>query len=98
VDDLADACVHLLGLEDLPDYLNVGTGESVTIKRLAETVQAAAGHRGRIQWDTTRPDGFPEKTMDVRRLTALGWSPKTSLEDGIRRTVEWFRQSLPSAR
>ena len=98
VDDLAGACVFLLGLDDVPDTLNVGTGEAVTIRRLAETVQAVARHRGQIHWDTSRPDGFPEKTMDVSRLTALGWRPKTSLEDGVKRTVEWFRQSVPAGR
>lgn len=93
-DDAADACVFLLGLLDVPSMVNVGTGTSISIKDLAETVQKVVGHKGAISWDTSMPDGFPEKTNDVSRLRALGWTPKISLEDGIRDSYEWFKSSL----
>jgi GDP-L-fucose synthase len=94
VDDLADACAFLLEKEGLRGHINVGTGCSVTIKELAETVQRVVGHRGPIEWNASMPDGFPEKTMDVARLTGLGWRPTTPLEEGIRRQYEWYRQKL----
>lgn len=84
VDDLADACVHLM----LQDYdgplVNVGTGEDVTIRELAETVMQVVGFNGRIVFDDTKPDGTPRKLLDVSRLAALGWRARTSLRDGIR--------------
>lgn len=82
-DDLANAIVYLMGKEDVPDMVNVGIGRSVTIKELAETVQRVIGHQGQILWDTSKPDGFPEKTNDVSLLHSLGWKEKTSLEEGI---------------
>jgi GDP-L-fucose synthase len=93
-DDVGDAVVFLLEQDRLPDMVNVGTGASVSIKELAETVRAVVGHRGRIGWDTSKPDGFPEKTMDVSKIFGMGWRPKTTLEDGIRSTYDWFKQSL----
>lgn len=89
-DDVADASVFLLGQEKVEGYLNVGTGSSVSIRDLAETIQRIVGHQGPIEWDTSMPDGFPEKTMDVSKLFALGWRPKVSLEDGIRGAYAWF--------
>jgi len=89
-DETADACVHFLGMDDVPAVVNVGSGRSVTIRELAETVQRVVGHRGPIGWDTSKPDGFPEKTNDVSLAKSLGWSSKTSLEDGVRATYEWF--------
>lgn len=82
-DDLADAIVYLMGKEDVPDMVNIGIGRSVTIKELAETVQRVIGHQGQIHWDTSKPDGFPEKTNDVSLLHSLGWKELTSLEVGI---------------
>jgi GDP-L-fucose synthase len=76
--------------------INVGTGESVSIKHLAETVQAVVGHKGEIGWDTSKPDGFPEKTMDVSKLASLGWRPRTSLEEGISVTYDWFKKNSAS--
>ncbi len=90
VDDLADACAHLLALENPPDWINVGTGADVTIKELTETVAAVTGYAGRIRWDTTKPDGTPRKLMDVSRLAGLGWRAKISLRDGIARTYACF--------
>lgn len=86
VDDLADACAFLIKLENPPDWINIGTGTDVTIKELTETVATAIGYKGRIVWDTTKPDGTPRKLMDVSRLTALGWKAKTTLRDGIVKT------------
>lgn len=90
-DDIGDACTFLLEQESLPHQMvNVGTGFSVTIKELSETIQRVVGHQGDINWDTTKPDGFPEKTMDVSRLHGLGWKHKISLEDGLRDAYQWF--------
>jgi len=90
VDDLADACAFLLHQEDPPDWINVGTGVDVTIKELTETVAAAVGYLGRIEWDPTKPDGTPRKLMDVSRLTALGWQAKIQLAEGVAATYQSF--------
>jgi len=90
VDDLADACAFLLHQEDPPDWINVGTGVDVTIKELTETVAAAVGYLGRIEWDPTKPDGTPRKLMDVSRLTALGWQAKIRLAEGVAATYQSF--------
>jgi GDP-L-fucose synthase len=90
VDDLAEACAHLLSLENPPDWVNVGTGTDVTIKELTETVAAVTGFAGRIHWDTTKPDGTPRKLMDVSKLAGLGWRAKIALRAGIERTYASF--------
>ena len=84
VDDLADACVHLLERDDPTELINVGTGEDVTIRELAETVMQVVGFEGRIVFDASKPDGTPRKLLDVSRLAALGWRARTALRDGIR--------------
>lgn len=91
VDDMASACLHLLEHYDGPEHVNVGTGSDVTIRELASLVAEAVGYRGSISWDTTKPDGAPQKLLDVSRLTASGWSPRIGLRDGINSTVEWYR-------
>ena len=83
VDDLADACVHLMEQGYDGPLVNIGTGEDVTIRELAETVMQVAGYNGRIVFDTTKPDGTPRKLLDVSRLAALGWRARTGLRDGI---------------
>jgi GDP-L-fucose synthase len=83
VDDLADACVYLMERGAAPELLNIGTGEDLTIAELAETVMAVVGFRGRIVYDKTKPDGTPQKLLDVSRLSALGWRAKTPLPEGI---------------
>jgi GDP-L-fucose synthase len=83
VDDLADACVHLMEHGYAGPLVNIGCGEDVTIRELAETVMDVVGFRGRIAFDSSRPDGTPRKLLDVSRLAALGWRAKTSLRDGI---------------
>jgi GDP-L-fucose synthase len=90
VDDLADACAFLLRLDNPPDWINVGTGTDVTIKELTEAVADAVGYKGRIAWDTTKPDGTPRKLMDGSRLAALGWKAKIPLREGIRRACASF--------
>ncbi|MEO8299141.1 MAG: GDP-L-fucose synthase [Burkholderiales bacterium] len=84
VDDLADACVHLMEQGYDGDLVNVGTGEDVTIRELAETVMSVVGFEGRIVFDATKPDGTPRKLLDVSRLRAQGWQARTTLSDGIR--------------
>lgn len=84
VDDMADACVHLMKTYSSGELINVGVGEDITISEFARTVAEIVGYRGEITFDPTRPDGTPRKLLDVSRLAALGWCAQTSLEDGIR--------------
>jgi GDP-L-fucose synthase len=92
VDDVAAACRALLERYDDPAPINVGVGEDVTIRELAETVADAVGFGGEIEWDTSRPDGTPRKLLDVGRITALGWRPTIGLREGIARTYRWFTE------
>ena len=98
VDDLADACAFLLGQAEPPDWINVGTGTDVTIRELTELVAEVTGYRGRIVWDSTKPDGTPRKLMDVSRLSALGWRARVDLRAGVERTYASFRQELAAGR
>ncbi|HEY5550534.1 MAG TPA: GDP-L-fucose synthase [Opitutaceae bacterium] len=98
VDDLADACVFLLGLDNPPDWVNVGTGTDVTIKELAETVRDVTGFAGRLTWDSSKPDGTPRKLLDVSRMTSLGWSARIRLREGIERTYRDFLAELADGR
>jgi len=90
VDDLADACVHLMEAGYDGPLVNVGTGEDVTIRELAETVMEVVGFAGRIVFDATKPDGTPRKLLDVSRLAGLGWRARTGLRDGIRQAYAEF--------
>jgi GDP-L-fucose synthase len=98
VDDMAAACLHLLENYDGPSQINVGTGTDVTIRELASLVAAAVGYTGQIAWDTSKPDGTPRKLLDVSKLTEAGWSASIGLEEGVRRTVEWFRENSLAVR
>lgn len=98
VDDMASACLHLLENYDGPSQVNVGTGKDVTIKQLASLVADAVGYRGDIEWDSSKPDGTPRKLLDVSKLADSGWTASIGLEDGIRSTVEWYRDHLTSLR
>jgi GDP-L-fucose synthase len=84
VDDMADACVHLMKTYSAAEMVNIGTGEDITIADFARVVAATVGYKGTIGYDTSRPDGTPQKLLDVGRLNKLGWRARTSLEDGIR--------------
>jgi GDP-L-fucose synthase len=92
-DDLADVCVFLMNKYDNPEIINIGTGEDVTIKKLAETIKRITGFNGKIVWDKTKPDGTPRKLLNVSKLHKLGWHHKIELEDGIRSTYEWYKES-----
>ncbi len=96
-DDLTDACVFLLNQDQLPSMINVGTGQGHSIREVAEAAQRVVGHTGPIEWDRTKPDGFPKKVMDVSRLFDLGWQPRRTLEDGLRDGYAWFRQNIVPA-
>lgn len=91
VDDMAAACLHLLENYDGPQQVNVGTGSDVTIRELAHIVARAVGYTGRMEWDTSKPDGTPQKLLDVSKLADAGWTAGIGLEDGIRGTVSWYR-------
>ena len=103
-DDLAVACVFLMNLPEAkfrtllnseePPLINIGTGEDLTIRDLGELVCRVIGFEGHLEFDTTKPDGTPRKLLDVSRIHALGWRAGTSLEEGIRRTYEWAKESL----
>lgn len=97
-DDMADACLHLLEHYDGPSQVNVGTGSDVTIREIAETIAGVVGYGGRTEWDTTKPDGTPQKLLDVSLLTSLGWTAQISLEEGLRRTVEWYHENVEQLR
>jgi len=97
VDDLAEACLHLLEHYDEPDPINVGVGEDLPIAELAALVADITGFRGQIAWDASMPDGTPRKLLDVSRIKALGWSPRIGLRDGITSTVAWYRANAATA-
>jgi GDP-L-fucose synthase len=98
VDDLADAVIYLLKTYDEEGIVNIGWGEDVTIRELAETVASVAGFRGRLEFDSSKPDGTPRKLLDTSRLTALGWVPKIKLRAGIEDTYAWFKDHIAEAR
>jgi GDP-L-fucose synthase len=90
VDDLADACVFLMERWESPEIVNVGTGSDLQIMELAALIGTIVGFEGRFVYDRTKPDGVPRKLLDTSRLLELGWAPATALEEGIRRTCDWF--------
>ena len=92
VDDLARACLHLMECYEKNEPINVGTGEDCTIRELAEKIREATEYRGKIRWDSSKPDGTPRKLLEVSRIHELGWHHTISLEEGIRTTLEWYRK------
>jgi len=93
-DDLADACYFLMQNYSEPGFLNVGVGEDVTIKTLAEMIQNIVGYEGQVHWNTDKPDGTPRKLMDVSKLHDLGWKHTIELEEGIRITYQDFLEKI----
>ena len=98
VDDLADALCFLMGRYDSPEIINVGWGEDVTIAELAQLIADVVGFRGTLVFDRSKPDGTPRKLLDVGKITALGWQPRTRLRDGIRKTYDWYLSNAKQAR
>ena len=107
VDDMASACLHVIQLESsvydentepMLSHINVGTGEDCTIKELAETMAKVVGFKGKIVFDTNKPDGTPRKLMDVSRINRMGWKANISLEDGLQSTYRWFLKNVDSLR
>jgi len=90
--------LYLLQNYDAEPIVNIGWGQDVTIRELAELVLSAIGYGGRLEFDSTKPDGTPRKLLDVTRLTDLGWKPRISLENGIARTYAWFKEHSADAR
>lgn len=98
VDDMAAACLHLMEHYDGDQHVNVGTGTDVTIKELAGLVADAVGYRGTSEWDTSKPDGTPQKLLDVSKLKNEGWAAEIGLAQGIASTVHWYREHFDSVR
>lgn len=104
VDDMADACIHVMDLDHFNDIprdsalFNIGTGQDVTIKELAELIRRVVGFSGKLQWDTGKPDGMPQKLLDVSRLAAQGWKARTTLEDGLKKTYQWYLDTKNSSK
>ncbi len=94
VDDLADACIFLIknyNANDVGEFVNIGTGKDLSIKNLAELIKNIVGFKGKIIWDTSKPDGTPRKLLDVNHLHKLGWKHKVNLEQGIEMTYKWYK-------
>jgi len=92
VDDMAEACLHLMEHYDGAQQVNVGTGRDTTIAELAAVVAEVVGFEGKTHWDTSKPDGTPQKLLDVSKLAEAGWTARIGLTEGIRSTVDWFRE------
>lgn len=90
VDDMAEACLHLMEHYDGPEQVNVGTGRDVTIREIAESVARVVGFTGETLWDSSKPDGTPQKLLDVSKLAGAGWTAQIDLEDGLASTVDWY--------
>lgn len=91
VDDLADACLYLMDHYSGNEFFNVGSGKEITILELAEMVKKVTGYQGKIVMDSSKPDGTPRKLTDISRLKAMGWEPKSDLEEGLKQTYEWYK-------
>ena len=91
VDDLADACYTCMKDYDSSEIINVGTGEDITIRELSEIISKVTKFPGFTNWDTTKPNGTPRKLLDITKIKSLGWKPKISLEEGIEKTYEWYK-------
>ena len=94
VDDLAEACYTCMQDYEEEEHINVGTGEDVTIKELAETIVDVVGYKNDYEWDTSKPNGTPRKVLNVDKIKSLGWEPKISLREGIESTYEWVKENV----
>jgi GDP-L-fucose synthase len=94
VDDLASACVFLLEKYNSPEIINVGCGEDISIRGLAELICDVVGFAGKLAWDRTKPDGTPRKLLDISKLHNLGWRPMIPLRDGVAQTYDWFLKNV----
>lgn len=97
-DDMADAVLHLMEHYDGPEQVNVGTGRDTTIREIAETIADVVGYDGVTEWDTSKPDGTPQKLLDVSKLAEAGWTAKIDLREGLERTVAWYREHREALR
>lgn len=97
-DDMADAVLHLLEHYDGPEQVNVGTGSDVTIREIADMIAGIVGFEGETEWDTSKPDGTPQKLLDVSKLAEAGWTSKIPLDEGLERTVAWYRDHVGAVR
>jgi GDP-L-fucose synthase len=93
VDDLAEACYTCMKDHNDPDIINVGTGEDITIKELSNMISDIVGYSGETIWDTSKPNGTPRKLLDVTKIKSLGWEPKISLQEGIKKTYQWYNET-----
>ena len=93
VDDLADACLFAVEHYDNAELINVGSGQDISIFHLAHKVAAITGFKGNIEWDTNRPNGTPKRPLDYSKITQKGWSPKYTLDEGLKKTYEWFQEA-----
>jgi GDP-L-fucose synthase len=98
VDDMAAACLHLLEHYDGPQQVNVGTGKDATIAEIASLVAEATGFEGETRWDTSKPDGTPQKLLDVSKLAEAGWTAQIGLREGLASTVAWYREHVSDLR
>lgn len=98
VDDLADACLHLMQHYEGNEPINVGVGDDVTIRELAETIAGVVGFQGEVIWDASKPDGTPQKLLDIGRIRSLDWTASISLEEGIESTYQWFKRRFAQER
>lgn len=93
-DDLADACVFLMNHYNDDEIVNIGVGEDVTIRELAETIKTVVGFEGKLTFDTSKPDGTPRKLVDTSKINELGWSAKVELRDGVKRAYDWYLENM----
>ena len=94
VDDMAAACLHIMAHHEGVELINVGCGQDLTIRGIAELVQQIVGFTGEVRWDAAKPDGTPRKQLDVTRLTAMGWHAAIALEEGIKDVYAWYQNEL----
>ncbi|GAB2484397.1 GDP-L-fucose synthase [Luteococcus sediminum] len=98
VDDMASACLHLMEHYDGPQQVNVGTGTDTTIKEVAGLIAEIVGYTGEVEWDTSKPDGTPQKLLDVSKLRSEGWEPKYDLRSGLENAIAWYRENKDDIR